>query len=212
MNKISGLIISVLLLFSTSCGITVRPYQAGDLLLADNFENDIKNWEIYQDADGSAVSYYQNGLVFLVESEQKNQVSTINRIFSDSAIRVTAEKISGPDNNFFGIICRYMDRANYYGLIISSDGYYGIYRVEDGIFDLISMENMEFSNIINQGERINIIEAVCKGNQLTISVNESQLARVEDNAFSEGKIGLITGTYDQAGSAVLFDNMVVMHP
>ena len=34
----------------------------------------------------------------------------------------------GPDDNDFGIICRYIDDNQFYYAIISSDGYYGIVR------------------------------------------------------------------------------------
>ena len=212
MENLLRLFTAVTIFLMTSCGITIRPYQSGDVLLMDDFEDHKQNWEIYQDTDGSAVSFYKNGLVFLVEDEQKNQISTISHIYTDAEISITAEKISGPDNNFFGVICRYTDAGNYYGLIISSDGYYGIYKVENGIYDLLSSENMQYSGIIKQGEDTNIIKAVCAGNTLSLSVNGNQLAVVENSALSEGKIGLITGTYEQSGSTVLFDNLAVTYP
>ena len=38
------------------------------------------------------------------------------------------------------------------------------------------------------------------------------LAKVMDDSFKTGKFGLFAGTYDGAGSAVFFDNFLVLQP
>jgi len=48
--------------------------------------------------------------------------------FVDTLVHTRALKLNGPDDNMFGILCRYQDEENYYALVIGSDGYYGVFR------------------------------------------------------------------------------------
>ena len=49
--------------------------------------------------------------------------------FIDTRIEVDATKNGGPDDNDFGIICRYTAAESFYYAIISSDGYYSIMKM-----------------------------------------------------------------------------------
>jgi len=59
--------------------------------------------------------------------------SVANFPTQDIEISVQTQKISGPNDTNFGILCRYQDKDNYYSFLISSDGYYGILKMQDGL-------------------------------------------------------------------------------
>jgi len=212
-NSILVISISVIIIiFFSACDMIVRPYQPGDVLLADDFSNNSNHWELYESADGSAVAFFQGGILVLLNAGQSEMLTTAAGEFSDSKINVTAEKISGSNNNMYGIICRYLNDKNYYGFLITADGYYGIFKVLDGNYQLLNAENLQYSDQIRQGESTNQLEVICRDNQLEIKVNGSEILSVKDQSFLSGKTGLFAGTYQEKNTAVLFDNYVVTFP
>ena len=132
--------------------------------------------------------------------------------FKDAHIYTQASKIGGPNNNLFGLLCRYQDPINFYALIISSDGYYGILKVIEGHQTLIDQKHLDFSEVINQGNTDNEIHALCQGETLALIVNDTRLLQVQDDTLSFGDVGLIAGSFSEPGVNVLFDNFIVLNP
>ena len=184
----------------------------GNILLIDDFSTSINNWNVWENKAGSAVSYFQEGLVFIVNVPQYDYVSVPNGSFSDVKIETTVNKLSGSDDNDYGIVCRYQDQKNYYGFIISSDGYFGIIKVKEGNYQLLNSSNLEFSSGIHTGLEFNYLRADCIGSRLSFYANGIKLAEVMDPDLLSGKVGLMAGSFDQPGIAILFDNFLVSKP
>jgi hypothetical protein len=132
--------------------------------------------------------------------------------FTDTVVEVEATKVSGPDDNDFGVICRYQDESNFYFFIISSDGYYGLGKVIDGEQVLIGEEELMPSDDIKLGNVTNTVKADCVGSTLTLYANGVQLISVQDSSFASGDVGLMAGTFSEAGTDIHFDNFVVREP
>jgi hypothetical protein len=132
--------------------------------------------------------------------------------FQDALVQVRAKKLAGPDDNLFGLVCRYQDDQNFYALVIGSDGYYGIYKRIDGEQSLIDQVHMDFSDAIHPGVEDNVIRAVCQADQLGLIVNDMPLIQVQDDALAQGDVGLILGTFAKPGVNVLFDDFIVITP
>jgi hypothetical protein len=129
--------------------------------------------------------------------------------FMDTRIEVDAYKAGGPDENLFGIICRYQDQENFYFFVIGSSGYYGIGKVVNAEPILISDDTNAYSTAINQGRTSNALRVDCIGSNLALSVNDSKLTEVVDTDFTDGDVGLFVGTFDIHGANILFDNFTV---
>jgi len=136
--------------------------------------------------------------------------STYPQSFEDVTVEVDAHKTTGPDVNNYGVMCRYQDPDNYYFLQLGSDGTYAISRYLNGKFS--SLVDWAASPSVKKGNEINHIRAECVGNLLSLYANGNLLASVEDDALHTGKIALGTGTYDDAGVQVNFDNVAVRTP
>ena len=165
---------------------------------------------MWENKTGSAVSYYQGGLIFIINIPQYDYISVPNGSFGDVRVEATANKLTGPDDNDYGIICRYQNEKNYYSFIISSDAYFGIIKVKEGIYQILNSTNLEYNSMINLGYELNHLRADCIGSVLIFYVNETKLAEVTDTDFSGGKVGLIAGSFKSPGVAVLFDNFLVL--
>ncbi len=185
---------------------------SGAILFQDDFSDTGSGWDRYSDST-TVTDYQDGGYRMFVNESQYDVWANPGRNFTDVSVEVSATRIGGPDENDFGVICRYQDIGNFYFLIIGSDGFYGIGVVADGSApELIDMESMLFTERINQGTGTNVIQAECVGENLTLTVNGSVLADVTDNRFSSGDVGLIAGTFDEPGTDILFDNFTVRQP
>lgn len=191
---------------------TVQTAGEGGLLFFDDFSDPASGW--YTNGDPASPGGYSGGGYVLVKSQPAGAVWAMpGRLFSDVRIEVKASKQGGDNDNFFGIMCRIQgtsDRANFYALIISSDGYYGIAkRVDEGEMALIQQDKMLFSSDIIQGESTNTITAVCAGQRLALYVNGELLVEATDPDLASGQVGLMVGAFAIEGTSIFFDDFSV---
>jgi hypothetical protein len=205
-------IISVLVLAALACGSSTpsEPLPA-DVLFQDDFSDTSSGWDRVNVDDG--VTDYVDGVYRIwVNTTSTDVWANPGLNFTDTIVEVEATKVGGPDDNDFGVICRYQDESNFYFFIISSDGYYGLGKVVGGEQLLIGEEELLPSDVIQTGNVTNTIRAECNGPNLTLSANGTQLASASDDTFSSGDVGLLAGTFDASGTDIHFDNFVVRQP
>lgn len=192
-----------------------EPTQAGssgEVLFQDDFSDEASGWYTFVDQEG-ATDYQDGGFRIFVDLANTYHWTNPEKTFGDVQIEVDARKISGPEENDFGLICRYQDDANFYFFTISSDGYYGIAKFVDGEEILVGAEDLGFDDAsIKAGQATNHMRADCVGDTLTLYANGQQLMQAQDDEFAAGDVGLIASTYDVVGTDMLFDNFVVRQP
>ncbi|MEJ2605586.1 MAG: hypothetical protein P8Z41_02815, partial [Anaerolineales bacterium] len=128
-------------------------------------------------------------------------------------IEVIATKLTGPDDNVYGIVCRYQDADNFYFFIISSDGYAGIGVHKNGESVLLGEDTMQPAAVIQTGNTSNLIRAVCDGEKLLLHVNGVLVTSTEETEdWLEGDVGLIVGTFAEPEVEIEFDNFSVTKP
>lgn len=191
--------------------LTPTPTATQEYLFADDFSDPNSGWAQVE-AGNRTTDYYNGAYRILVNVTNADYESTPGYQFTDVLIDVDATKIGGPDDNDFGVICRYTDSRNFYFFLISSDGFYGIAKATNGSRNLIGLDFMPASTAIHQGEATNHIRAECVGNQLRLIVNDVLLYEVQDNDHTTGDVGLIAGTFDIPGTDILFDDFFVRSP
>ena len=181
------------------------------ILFMDDFTNQTGGWKTQEDRISFA-GYAQEGFRLWVDMPNFLIWSVPGLNFKDTRIYTKAHKTAGPDNNLYGVVCRYQDRQNYYAFMISSDGYYGIYRRQAGIISRMGQTQMGFSEAILRGDQANEILALCQGDQLVLYVNDTKLLQVTDDSFSYGDVGLIAGNLSTPGTDILFNYFIVLKP
>lgn len=178
----------------------------------DDFSDPSSGWE-----PGSHVSsrtgYDAGGYRFFIDQADTMDWATPGLDFTDVRLEVAADKIAGADDNLFGVLCRYVDENNFYLLGISSDGYYNIGKYQQGKYRVIGQEEGQgFNQAIHQGKTRNHMRAECIGTTLTLYVNDTNVASVNDADFSSGDIGLAAAALDIPGTDILFDNFSAQIP
>lgn len=187
----------------------------GGMLLSDDFDGSRDcGWQLYS---GRGVSEIIENDVLRIESSQPGLIgwALAGREFEDVVINTRINQIGGPDDNAYGIICRYQSPDNYYIFLISGDGHYSIGKFQSGIDDVQYLSgdgNYVPSEVINQGQAENEIQASCIGNQLSLSVNGVLVETVEDPTFVRGDVGLGAGTFQPGTAIIEFEKISVFAP
>ncbi len=218
MKKIS-VILAVLVLVTLACGISPVStpadgggQQSSNILFSDDFSNTYSGWDRVQE-DYKVTDYTDGGYRLYVNEANYDVWANPSKSFpGDVRIEVDATKIGGPDDNDFGVICRYQGTSNFYYFLISSDGYAVIGKVQGGDSQYISSEKMQFAEGITQGAATNHIRADCVGSELKLYVNGNLVATVTDSSFTSGDVGLMAGAFATPGTDILFDNFYVYKP
>jgi hypothetical protein len=185
------------------------------LLFADTFDGSEQcGWALY--SQGGASVDISNGAL-RIGTSQIGEIWWTNpgRRFDDVIITAVARQTSGPDNNAYGVICRYQNESNFYIFLISGDGYYAIGKYQSGsdrIIYLTEDGQYQFSDIINQGIATNQIRVGCIGNELSLAVNGIPLLNVTDSAFATGDVGLGVSTLAAGTAVVEFNSIRIMEP
>ena len=104
---------------STSKRLRVLP-NSGDLIFQDGFSDTSSGWDRVRTDDG-ITDYEEDRYRIVINSSNADYWSNPGLHFTDVRIDVDAGKNAGPDDNDFGVFCRYQDTENFYFLIISSD-------------------------------------------------------------------------------------------
>ena len=211
-----SLIVSVLLLASCSIGGgDPDPCNDGGSLFFDDFSGEQEcGWALYN--QGGAVTSIEEG-AFRVSTSQPGQIwwSNPGRNYADVVISTQARQVSGPNDNAYGVICRYQNEENFYLFLVSGDGYYAIGKYQTGSEQILYLSGdgrFQPSEIINQGIATNQVRASCVGSELSLAVNGLPLATVTDPTFVTGDIGLGVSTLEPGTAVVEFDQIQVLAP
>ncbi len=195
---------------------TSTPAPKAKILFQDDFSDTGSGWDRVKDDNGSLTDYVDGRYRILVNEDQTDIWANPGKNFDgDVVVSVDAVRNSGPEDNDFGVICRYQDADNYYFFVISNDGYAAIGKVVNGEQKLLNKEGkMVPSDKLPQGKGVTYhIVASCIGDVLTLTVNGKRIMTVKDGSLAPtGDVGLLAGTFDKKGTDILFDNFVVRRP
>jgi hypothetical protein len=212
--KTLSLLLVFLLIPALACsttGIAESLVPSGGVLYQDIFSNPASGWGELNEAAGSA-GYINGAYHFAIKQPNVNLWSHPGMAFSNVHEEVSVMAVAGPLTNRMGLICRLKDDKNYYFFAISADGFYGIGKMQDGQSSLLTGDSMQSNNAILTGNQINRVGADCIGNTLVLYVNGVLVTSTTDTAFSSGDVGILTGSFDQPGADIYFDNFVVYKP
>jgi hypothetical protein len=198
--------------FGSSAPESASPVPAKNTLYSDDFSSSSSGWDQHDGTDG-VTAYADGGYRIFVNQPNYLFWANPSKSFSeDLVIDVDATKSAGPEDNEFGVICGYQDAQNFYIFKISSDGYAQIAKYANDEYVPLSGDQMDQVSGIKSGESTNHLQAKCIGDSLTLLVNGKEVLTATDSGQKWGDVGLYAGTFDTAGTDILFDNFVVSKP
>jgi hypothetical protein len=183
----------------------VQSTQPAGTIFYDDFSTDTSGWD-RTETDLGGTDYLDGSYHILIDEPNTDYFSTLYRNYTDIGLQVDAQRVEGPSDNNFGLICRYQDEKNFYAGMISSDGYYGIFKIENGEYKILGHDTMLFSELILAADAKNQIIFNCYQDYLFLYVNGNLLDAQQDKTFGSGDVGLIAGSFEEVGVHILFDN------
>src|SRR5215216_5016071 len=206
----SSLLLALIFSACSSSQLPVAPAATpGDVLYQEEFENNTTGWDRIANEHG-IMDYDSGGYRMLIKEPGYNIWSTAEKDFGDVRVEADVFRLNGPAENREGLLCRYQ-AGDYYFFIISNDGYYAIGKYIGGQTLLLGQTAMQPSEFI-QKEAVNHLRADCMGDTLTFFINYNQVASATDDDFKNGDVGLLAGSFTEAGVDVLFDHFMVIQP
>jgi hypothetical protein len=205
-------IVIILVTASLACFGTGTQSTTSGILFSDDFSNAGNKWDQYSDSTYTT-EYYNEAYRIIVNTVRTDVWANPGKeSFMDTRIEVDATKNGGPDDNDFGVMCRFTGAGSFYYAIISSDGYYSIMKMTNENGKFIGRNSMLESERILKAAATNHIRFDCVGPTLTLYVNGFQLDQQTDIEYTTGNVGLISGALGTAGTDILFDNFYVYKP
>ncbi len=181
---------------------------------SDDFSNPASGWETFEDED-TKTEYADGGLRISIYTE--NYMAWSNPYpplaLSNLAVEVDARLVEGPLDNNFGLLVHHdegigEEPEDFYWYEISSDGYYSVVLRRDE--EWMTLIPWQESEAINQGvDVLNHLQVLCAGSLCSFYVNDTWLTDVIDSTILSGTIGLAAGNFDEPGTVIQFDNLVV---
>lgn len=222
-KKIDRLLVIFLLLFVLGIASACSSIESeepetcneGGAIFSDDFNGEVDcGWQLYS---GRGVDEVVQDGVLRIETNQPGLIgwTLAGQEVDDVVISTRAQQIGGPNDNAYGIICRYQNPDNYYVFLVSGDGHYAIGKFQSG------QEGIEYltgeglyapSDVINTGQSINDLQASCIGNQLSLTVNGIQVDSITDPTFVIGDFGLGASTFQPGTAIIEFDNFQAISP
>ena len=176
-------------------------------LVRDDFSDKDSGWGQFIYPEGAAV-YKNDTYQIIVNVPNSDIFITYPRVYINSMVQADINKVSGSNDNNYGLICRFKDAQNFYAGQISSDGFAGIIKVKNGVYELIGREQMAPVPAILGGEAVNQVRFECVQDTLTLIVNEQVVDVQTDDTFISGEVGLIAGTVSGYEGVFAFDNFI----
>jgi hypothetical protein len=215
MKSLLVIILVIILIFSTvACSVLGGNRLPSNVVFSDDFSNTKHKWDKVNETN--RITDYFNDAFHIVVNEANTDAwsNPGDESFTDVTIEVDATKNAGPEDNDFGIVCRYTegDQFNFYYAVISSDGYYSIMKMSNGVGRPLGKDSLLQSEKIKLGTSTNHLRFDCIGTSLTFSVNGNVIDQQTDTEYAAGNVGLIAGTFDTIGADIIFDNFIVYKP
>lgn len=171
------------------------------------YEDDLKSgvW-LNEKSEDFRLQYTMGGYVITNKIAEDIAYSVRQESYLDMQIEVTAKRLEGPLDGYYGIICNFQNGMNYYILAIGVDGWYGIGLKKAGQIIKFLQEGVDQTGAVRTGSSENVLRAECAKGTLTLWANGIQLATTKDRTFTAGAIGLGVGSRKVPGTGVLFQN------
>lgn len=180
---------------------------ADRIIYQDEFSFD-SGW-VVETADRYTLQYKSGGYRIYSRSKTNPIWSVRNRELKDTVIEADVVSTKGPENAYYGLICRFQGNRSYYMLVVNMDGIAEIIRVQSR--DLVSLaRSTELTDVLRSNQ--NRLRADCIRDRLTFYINNQKVLDAQDGTFASGGAGLVVGNRNDQGIDVIFDNFLIYVP
>ena len=196
------------------------PTSAPQGFYTEEFDGNLDDWTFFKKSgknESEFVRNIDNGNL-VVHISPKGDAPwgyLVNEAFNytDVQLEVTVTN-TGNNANGISLVCRYSD-SGWYEFVISNDQTYSIYAFGPG-GETLKGGNQLYTNgtkKILSGKEKNVYIATCKGDELSLTINGTQITTVKTKYdFSEGNIGIGFSAPKNLPIDLEFESLTVSQP
>ena len=187
----------------------------------EEFDGNMDSWTpfITTGVDKQFTTTLKNGSLRVQLSPFEDQIPRIywvNEAFTYTNVQVDAVATNNGNNpNGINLICQYNDYG-WYEFSIANSGLYSISAINTRLSPIQAYTTLFSggSNAIKAGFETNTYTIVCKGNELSLSINGTLVKTLVDTQYNytEGKIGIGASSPEMLPVDIQFDSLSVSIP
>lgn len=182
----------------------------------ETFDGDLNNWTtVVTEGDRNRMDIFTERGKMIFNLADPNSDLYAYSIFDDFTYEdVQLEAVAlnrGVNVNNVSLVCRYTE-GRWYEFNIGNDGFYTIFAYDSFIgYDPLFTGG---STAIKSGQSTNKYTAICKGNTLSLLINDQEVRTITVNRYNyvRGKIGLSVSSFQILPVNVEFDSLVISEP
>ncbi len=178
-------------------------------IIKDDFAEADEGWYV---ASGSNWEMgYQPGGYYLSVFEESVEITSSKSWLKLDDTRVIADVYREWGKGYWGISCRETASSSYYTIFITNQGEYGYGETRNGEVKLNILGHSP--EILTTKFEVNRIMAECRGNALTLYVNNVFMFKKEVSGIGSGWVGMLAGTMNnQPELTVVYDYIEIWGP
>lgn len=180
----------------------------------EDFNGDLSHWTTFVtagDQNKLKVSIDSGNMIFDLSGRNLWAYSVLND-FTYGDVKLEAVAVNrGLNDNDVSLICRYTE-GGWYEFNIANDGTYTIFAYDSIIkYDPLADGG---STAIKSGQSTNKYTAICKGNTLSLLINDQEVRTVTVNRYNydKGKVGLSVSSFYSLPIKVEFESLKISKP
>ncbi|MFN2198478.1 MAG: hypothetical protein ACK2UW_20320, partial [Anaerolineales bacterium] len=165
------------------------PLDTATLSLSDDFEGG-GGW-VQGSVEGEYTFGYINGAYQFDVSIPDTEIWTVrSQKLSNLRQEITITNMTGDEDGYFGLICRWEKPNSYYRFSVTPSGTFKITRIFLAIETDLAEANLTPISEFSDQESYRI-RADCTGNQLLFYLNQQQVLSAEDSEIRTGQYGML---------------------
>jgi len=204
-------LLTILLTSLAACSSILPAPPPGTVVFQDDFSRTASGWDRVR-AETYSTDYLDHGYHISISAPETIVWGRPHLNFQDVRMHVDVQRLTGSEDNLFGLICHFQDPDNYIFFTISSDGFAGIGAVVAGDQQMLSADSMLPSEAVLPGVERNHLEAACIGEELTLTVNGTPILNTESPLAAWGDVGVLAGSRTETPVEVRFEHFSVLQP
>ena len=182
----------------------------------EEFDDEIDGWRwfITSGSEDKTEIFRDRGRVVFELIEKDIYAYLMNDDYEYEDVKISARVENRAQNTYsVSLICRYDEQSGWYEFNIGGDGLYNILRyegtVDEGKYVFLANGG---SNQIRTGREFNEYAVSCKGDTLTVWINDKETQSFKDDTLKKGLIGISASSYYATPVIVEFEYVDITQP
>ncbi|HBY06500.1 MAG TPA: hypothetical protein DEH22_01415 [Chloroflexi bacterium] len=179
-----------------------------ELVLTETFDDPLNPW-LDKKGDNWAVGN-AGKKYFMSVYEPKVEITSARTWLKLDEVRIEADITHNNGSGYYGFNCRESPGGNYYTIFITTDGYYGFGENRNEKLTVLESHKLPVLDPPIDPKGTNHVRADCRGNALTLYINDVAIDRTTVPGLGYGYVGMMIGTRsDDERLTVYFDNLMI---